>query len=229
MAATTKSLIAFFSRKGNNYVDSRIVNLPIGNTEVAAQMIQKLAGGDLFRIETVKDYPSDYEETTDVARQELRQKARPELAGRMDKMADYTVIFLGYPNWWGTMPMAVFTFLEAYDFSGKTIIPLGQQDPNHPVTFGTRIEVTLIKAIEKDLSTEKVTGTISIFDAVGNTILDRQPMSRDLVRTKIFKNWDGKTSKGTFAGGGTYLAKVVVFDQVLNKTEVSRQAVGVKQ
>jgi flavodoxin len=123
MAATTKSLIAFFSRKGNNYVGGRIVNLPIGNTEVAAQMIQKLAGGDLFRIETVKDYPSDYEATTDVARQELRQKARPELAGRVDTMADYTVIFLGYPNWWSTMPMAVFTFLEGYDFSGKTIIP----------------------------------------------------------------------------------------------------------
>ena len=123
MVATTKSLIAFFSRKGNNYVGNRIVNLPIGNTEVAAQIIQKLAGGDLFRIETVKDYPSDYEETTDVARQELRQKARPELAGRVDTMGDYTVIFLGYPNWWSTMPMAVFTFLEAYDFSGKTIIP----------------------------------------------------------------------------------------------------------
>lgn len=123
MAPPTKCLIAFFSRKGNNYVGGRIVKLPIGNTEVAAQMIQKRAGGDLFRIETVKDYPSDYEETTDVARQELRQKARPELAGRVDKMADYTVIFLGYPNWWSTMPMAVFTFLEAYDFSGKTIIP----------------------------------------------------------------------------------------------------------
>ncbi|HVN31555.1 MAG TPA: flavodoxin [Thermoanaerobaculaceae bacterium] len=123
MATPTKSLIAFFSRKGNNYVGGRIVNLPIGNTEVAAQMIQKLTGGDLFRIATAKDYPSDYEETTDVARQELRQKARPELSGRVDNMGDYDLIFLGYPNWWSTMPMAVFTFLEAYDFSGKTIIP----------------------------------------------------------------------------------------------------------
>jgi len=69
MVATTKSLIAFFSRKGNNYVGSRIVNLPIGNTEAAAQMIQKLTGSDVFRIDTLKAYPSDYEETTDVARQ----------------------------------------------------------------------------------------------------------------------------------------------------------------
>ncbi|HVN77024.1 MAG TPA: flavodoxin [Thermoanaerobaculaceae bacterium] len=123
MAAPNKSLIAYFSRKGNNYVGGKIVNLATGNTELAAQMIQELTGGDLFRIDTVKTYPSDYEETTDVARQELRQNARPELTGRLDNMRDYDVVFLGYPNWWGTMPMAVYTFLEAYDFSGKTIVP----------------------------------------------------------------------------------------------------------
>lgn len=123
MAAATKNLIAYFSRKGNNYVGGRIVNLPIGNTEVAAGMIKKLTGGDLFRIDTVKDYPEDYDETTDVARQELRQNARPELAGRVEKMGDYAVVFLGYPNWWGTMPMAVYTFLEAHDLADKTIVP----------------------------------------------------------------------------------------------------------
>ena len=58
-----------------------------------------------------------------MAKQELRQNARPELSGRLDNMADYSLIYLGYPNWWGTMPMAVFTFLEEYDFAGKTIIP----------------------------------------------------------------------------------------------------------
>ena len=123
MAAAKKKLIAYFSRTGNNYVGGKIVNLATGNTDVAAQMIQKLTGGDLFRIDTVKPYPSDYEETTDVARQELRQNARPELTGRVDNMPDYDVIFIGYPNWWGTMPMAVYTFLEANDFSGKTIVP----------------------------------------------------------------------------------------------------------
>jgi flavodoxin len=123
MAAATKKLIVYFSRTGNNYVGGRIVNLAVGNTEVAAQMIQKHTGGDLFRIDTVKHYPEDYDETTDVARQELRQNARPELAGRVDNLGDYTVVFLGYPNWWGTMPMAVYTFLEAYDFAGRTIVP----------------------------------------------------------------------------------------------------------
>ena len=118
-----KCLIAYFSRVGDNYVDGNVVNLPVGNTEIAAKMIQKLTGGDTFQIRTVKDYPVGYNETTEVAKQELRQKARPVLSSRVDNLDDYGVIILGYPNWWGTMPMAVFTFLEAHDFSSKTIIP----------------------------------------------------------------------------------------------------------
>ena len=123
MMSERKRLIAYFSRAGNNYVGDKIMNLPVGNTEVAAKMIQKLTGSDIFRIDTVKAYPEGYHETTEVAQQELRQNARPELTGHVKNMADYSAIYLGYPNWWGTMPMAVYTFLEAYDFSGKTIIP----------------------------------------------------------------------------------------------------------
>lgn len=119
----TRSLIAYFSRAGNNYVGGEILNLPVGNTEEAAKIIQKLTGGDMFRIDTIQTYPADYDEATDVAKRELHQNARPELSGQVDNIADYSVIYLGYPNWWGTMPMAVFTFLEKYDFSGKTIIP----------------------------------------------------------------------------------------------------------
>ena len=118
-----KGLIAYYSRAGYNYVNGDIVNLPVGNTEVAANMIQKLTGSDIFRIDTVKTYPEGYQETTEVAREELRGNARPEISGQVDNMADYNFIYLGYPNWWGTMPMAVFTFLEAYDFGDKTIIP----------------------------------------------------------------------------------------------------------
>jgi len=119
----TKSLIAYYSRAGNNYVNGGIVNLPVGNTEVAANMIQKLTGGDAFRIDTVKPYPEGYHETTEVAKEELRGNARPKISGRVDNMENYEVLYLGYPNWWGTMSMAVFTFLEAYDLAGKTIIP----------------------------------------------------------------------------------------------------------
>ncbi len=118
-----KCLIAYFSRKGQNYVSGRVVYLNIGNTEAVAKMIQEKTGGDLFHIETVTAYPKDYTETTEVAKNELRTKARPKLTGRVENMQAYDVIFLGYPNWWGTPPMAVFTFLESYDLSGKTIVP----------------------------------------------------------------------------------------------------------
>jgi flavodoxin len=119
----SKSLIAYFSRKGNNYVGGSIVNLPIGNTEVIAKKIQKLTGSDTFEIKTIKSYPEDYTETTNVAKEELSNNFRPELTEIVDDMDSYDVIYIGYPNWYGTMPMAVFTFLESYDFSGKTIIP----------------------------------------------------------------------------------------------------------
>ncbi len=112
---------------------------------------------------------------------------------------------------------------------GKSVIPSSQQDQNHPTPFGTRIEVSLIRAIQQDLQTGKVTGVITVFDAVGNTIIDRLPMSVDLVHTKLFKTWDGKTKKGMYAGGGTYLARIVINDEVRNRTQIISQAVGVKQ
>jgi flavodoxin len=119
-----KTLIAFYSRAGQNYVDGNIVNLEIGNTEVVANKIKKcLADADLFKIETVKDYPDDYTDTTEVAKVELHRGTRPALKGEVADMAKYDTVILGYPNWWGTMPMAVFTFLESYDLIGKTIIP----------------------------------------------------------------------------------------------------------
>lgn len=118
-----KCLVAYYSRKGQNYVNGSIVNLQTGNTEVVAKMIHKITGGEIFHIETVKAYPEEYTKTTDVAKDELRASARPELTGHVDNIDAYDVIFLGYPNWWGTMPMPVFTFLETYDFSGKTIVP----------------------------------------------------------------------------------------------------------
>jgi flavodoxin len=118
-----KILVAYFSRKGLNYINGNIVDLPIGNTEVVANMIQKITGGDLFHIESVIPYPKDYTETTEVAKTELRTKARPELTNHIGNIDEYGMIFLGYPNWWGTMPMPVFSFLEMYNFSGKTIAP----------------------------------------------------------------------------------------------------------
>ena len=123
MKEENQILVAYFSRSGNNYAGGRIVNLPVGNTEVAAKMIQEVTGGDLFHIEAVNAYPEDYTKTTEVAQRELRANARPKLTGHLENIDSFNVIFLGYPNWWGTVPMPVATFLEEYDFSGKTIVP----------------------------------------------------------------------------------------------------------
>ena len=122
-SSNKKSLIAYFSRRGYNYRDGEIVFLEVGNTEVVAQKLQALSGSDLFQIETVKSYPEGYHETTEEAKKELNENARPELQRTVENINDYDVIYLGYPNWWGTMPMAVHTFLESFNSEGKTIIP----------------------------------------------------------------------------------------------------------
>ena len=116
-------LVAYFSRNGENYTKNGIENLSVGNTEVVAKKISELTGADLFKIETVKDYPIDYHETTRIAQEELRDKKRPELKKHLINIDNYDTIYLGYPNWWGTMPMAVFTFLESIDLKGKVIKP----------------------------------------------------------------------------------------------------------
>lgn len=88
-----------------------------------AGWIQKRTGGDLFSIRVKEPYSSDYEECLARAAEEKTENARPELAARVENMDDYDVVFLGYPNWWYTLPMPVLSFLEEYDFSGKTVIP----------------------------------------------------------------------------------------------------------
>lgn len=118
----TKSLVLYYSRADGNYFGGTIKNLTIGNTQIAAEKLQKLTGSDIFRIEPVKEYPADYYKCIDVAKQELHSGARPAYKKDFD-ISKYQTIYLGYPNWWGTMPMTVFTFLEAHDFEGKNIHP----------------------------------------------------------------------------------------------------------
>lgn len=118
-----KKLVAFYSRAAENYVNGTIVSLEKGNTEVAADIIQKLTGSDRFRIEQEKPYSSDYNECIAQAQRDQKNDIRPALKKFMESLDEYDVIYLGYPNYWSTMPMAVFTFLEHYDFNGKTIRP----------------------------------------------------------------------------------------------------------
>ena len=118
-----KILIAYFSRADENY---QVGYIEKGNTQVIAEAIAEATGGELFRIETKTSYPREYKETTEVAKRERNERARPKLKSTPPDIGPYDVIFLGYPNWWGDMPMAVYTFLESYGsgaFAGKRVIP----------------------------------------------------------------------------------------------------------
>ena len=94
-----------------------------GNTEHMAQIIAEQTGGSLFEIEPATPYTDDYDTLLDIARQEQSDNARPELAAQVEDWDSYDVVFVGYPNWWSDAPMAVYTFLESYDWTGKTLIP----------------------------------------------------------------------------------------------------------
>lgn len=108
-ADAKKVLVAYFSRSGN--------------TRTVANQIKDLTGGDIFEIRVAKPYPTEYRQCTEVAKKEKEADARPALKEKVGDMNVYDVIFVGYPNWWGTAPMAIWTFLESYNLSGKTVIP----------------------------------------------------------------------------------------------------------
>lgn len=105
----TAALVAYFSWSGN--------------TRTVAEKIQGQTGADIFEITTVNSYSDDYDTVLNEAQTEQRENARPELSGHVENMESYDVVYLGYPNWWGDMPMALYSFLEAYDLSSKTIVP----------------------------------------------------------------------------------------------------------
>ena len=118
-----KALIAYFSSAGENYVNGKICHLETGNTEIAANIIQQQTGADLFHLEPLVPYAETYSRCIAEAKDDQKRDARPELRQYPEHLEEYDTIYLGYPNYWGTMPMVVFTFLESYDFSGKTIYP----------------------------------------------------------------------------------------------------------
>ena len=131
-------LVAFLSRAGENYN----VGVPRegsesaayagyvekGNTAVMAGMIAEMTGGDLFEIRTVTPYPEDYASMLRVAQEEIDTDARPALASYVENMADYDVVFIGYPIWHGRMPQAIYTFMETHDLTGKTVIPFNTHE-----------------------------------------------------------------------------------------------------
>ena len=119
-----KILIAFFSRADENYFGGAMRYVKVGNTEIVVNLMKEMIPADTFKIEMKNPYSPVYMTCIEEAKKDLRAKARPELTNYLDSIDEYDTIVLAYPNYWGTMPMAVFTFLEKYDFTGRTILPL---------------------------------------------------------------------------------------------------------
>lgn len=135
----SRILIAYFTRADNIKIDpdvdatsSASINKNgssyKGNLAIMADYIKDITGGDTFSILTTEYYPTQYRASTNTAKEEQSSNARPELSSYIENIEDYDIIFLGFPNWWGGLPMPVYTFLEEYDFSGKTIIPFASHE-----------------------------------------------------------------------------------------------------
>ena len=116
-------LIAYYSRAGETYFGGSYRRIPVGNTRRVAEQLASLTGGDLLELRQAHPYSDDYRTCVAQARADWQQSVRPELLGLPKDLAGYDRIYLGYPNYCGTMPMAVYTFLEHYDFTGKLICP----------------------------------------------------------------------------------------------------------
>ncbi len=119
-----KTLIAFFSRADENYFGGAMRYVKVGNTQIVAGIRKDLISADTFKIEMKDPYSPVYMTCIEEAKKDLRAKARPELVSMPESIDEYDTVILAYPNYWGTMPMAVYTFLEHFDFTGKTILPL---------------------------------------------------------------------------------------------------------
>lgn len=119
-----KNLIIYYSRRGENYVDGSVQDLPKGNTEIVVEFIRDAVGADLFEVRTVQPYPEDYMECTRVAKEEQRQNERPQLQAYLDNVDGYENIVVAAPCWWGTCPYAVLTQLERLDLKGKKVFPV---------------------------------------------------------------------------------------------------------
>lgn len=165
--AEAKTLVIYFSQPDN--VDDSTVEIDgqtLGNTQYMAYVIQKNTGANIFRIIPETPYPTDHGTLVDLAQEEKRTQARPKIQDEIEGFAEYDTIFVGYPNWWGDMPMILYTLFDTYDFSGKTIIPFNTHggsgfsstistirrlEPNAEVKDGKSISRNVIQDAEPEI------------------------------------------------------------------------------
>lgn len=147
-SAEAKSLVVVYSRADENY---GVGYIKTGNTMKLAQLIAEKTGSELFEVKPAKEYPADYDSCIDIAKKELNANARPAILADKD-IAEYDTIYFGYPIWWGDIPMPLYTFVEAHDWSGKTVIPFC----THEGSGAGRTDRTL-KAAMKGADVKRVT------------------------------------------------------------------------
>lgn len=116
-------LVVYFSRAGSNWVEDGVRNIDKGNTEILAEYIANTVGADIFKLKTNQVYTNDYKKCTEEAQEELNNNFRPEIIKCPTNLDQYDIVYLGYPIWWSTFPTAIFSFLEKFNWSGKTIYP----------------------------------------------------------------------------------------------------------
>ena len=142
----SKTLVVYFSRVDENYGVGTITE---GNTAIIAKMVAAKTGADIFEIEPVKAYPKNYRECTDVAKDEQRKSARPAYKGDIDT-SGYDTVFIGWPVWWGDLPMVVYTFLEAHDLNRKTVIPFTTHEGSGLANANSAMKKTYPRATVKN-------------------------------------------------------------------------------
>ena len=142
-----KTLVVYFSMPDDDIKDSTVTvdGETLGNTQYMAYVIQENTNGNIFRIIPQTDYPTDHDELIDLAKEEKNDNARPKIESTVENFDNYDTVFIGYPNWWGDMPMILYTFFDTYDFSGKTIIPFNTHGGS-----GFSQTIDTIKGLEPD-------------------------------------------------------------------------------
>ena len=123
--ADSKTLVVYFSRTGENY---NVGNVEVGNTAMVASYIKEYLKADSFEIVPIDKYPDNYDKCTELAKKEQGDNARPKIEGKIDNFDSYDTVFVGYPIWWGDLPMIMYTFMEEYDFDGKKVIPFNTHE-----------------------------------------------------------------------------------------------------
>lgn len=124
-AQKSKAIVIFFSHAGENY---SVGNIKVGNTKIVADYITEVTGADQFEVVAVKSYDMPYNKLIDVAKKEQQAGEKPAFKGKIDNLADYDIVFVGTPIWWGTFPQVMFTFFDKYDLSGKKVYPFSTHE-----------------------------------------------------------------------------------------------------